>query len=292
MQKQLRLVCLIVLVLLTAQLSRAELKKKTNDAFNTYDRLTQERFDKETSEQAFLYFNQLPDAQKKALQARMDAGEVVIEKLTTLNQGNPIDVPSGMIHHWRGVVFVPGATLAQTIALVQDYDHHSLVYQPDVARSKLMHREGNNFHIYYRLRRKKVITVVLDTEYDVHYEPLSPTRMVSKSISSSIREVENPGKPDENVKPAGYDTGFMWRLNTYWHMEEKNGGVYIQCEAVSLSRDIPAGLGWMIRPFVEDVPKESLMFTLGRTRETLLKTVSEEKSKQAHVNSHSGTRTH
>ena len=62
----------------------------------------------------------------------------------------------------------------------------------------------------------------------------------------------------------------MWRLNTYWHMEEKNGGVYIQCEAVSLSRDIPTGLGWMIAPFVESVPKESLVFTLGRTREALL----------------------
>lgn len=280
MEKHFRPVCLLVILLFAATLAHAfELRKKTNDAFNTYDRLTQERFDKESGEQAFLYFNQLPEPQRKALQTRMDAGEVIIEKLKTLDQGKLIDVPNGMIHHWRALVFVPGATLAQTIALVQDYNHHNVVYQPDVERSKLLHREGNDFHIYYRVRRKKVITVVLDTEYDVHYHPPSPNRMESKSISTSIREVENPGKPNESVKPAGQDTGFMWRLNTYWHIEQKNGGVYIQCEAVSLSRDIPTGLGWMIRPFVEDVPKESLMFTLGRTREALLKNIKQESSK-------------
>lgn len=271
---------LFLLFSLVASAARAfELKKKTNDAFDTYDRLTRERFDKETGDQAFLYFNELPEAQKKALQDRMNAGEVVIEKLKTLDRGKPIDVPNGMIHHWRGIVFIPGVTLAQTIALVQDYNRHSLIYEPDVERSRLLHREGDDFQIYYRLRRKKVITVVLDTEYAVHYQPLATMRMASKSISTSIRQVDNAGKPDEQIKAAGQDTGFMWRLNSYWHMEQKNGGVYIQCEAVSLSRDIPTGLGWMIRPFVEDVPKESLMFTLGRTREALLKNAKQERSK-------------
>jgi hypothetical protein len=45
--------------------------------------------------------------------------------------------------------------------------------------------------------------------------------------------------------------------------------VYVQLEAISLTRDIPDGLGWLIRPFVTSIPRESLAFTLTRTREAL-----------------------
>jgi hypothetical protein len=263
--------CLFVALTIAAKAVHAvELKKKTVDAFDRYTRLTEERIDSEKNDPGFLYFDKLPVDQKRALVDRMKAGEVVIERMQTLDQGKEIEVPDGMIHHWRAVVFVPGTTLAKTIALVQDYDHHYQIYKPDVQRSKLLKRDGDDFQIYYRLRRKKIITVVMDTRYDVKYEPLSPKRMASKSISTSIRQIDNPGEANERAEPEGDDSGFMWRLNTYWHMEERDGGVYIQCEAVSLSRDIPTGLGWMIRPFVESVPKESLMFTLGRTRETLM----------------------
>lgn len=261
---------LLIATFVPALAQGAELKKKTVDAFDTYNRLTEQRIDREKTGPGFLYIDELPESQRKALQQRMASGEVVIERMKTLDNGREIDVPSGLIHHWRAIVFIPGVTLAKTIALVQDYNNHERTYAPDVTRSKLLRRDGNDFHIFYRLRRKKVITVVMDTEYDVHYEPLGTKQMASRSISSSIREIENPGQSNERAKPAGEDNGFMWRLNTYWHMEEKNGGVYIQCEAVSLSRDIPTGLGWMISPFVESVPKESLMFTLGRTRQVLL----------------------
>ena len=261
-----------VLIILLAVVAHAiELKKKTIDAFDTYDRLTRDRIENESKGPGFLYIDQLPDAERKSLKERMKSGEVVIDRMKTLDHGKEIDVPDGMIHHWRAIVFVPGSTLAKAIALVQDYDNHSKVYAPDVERSKLLSRKDDDFHIYYRLRRHKVITVVMDTEYDVHYHPLGPKRMASESISTSIREVANPGRADEKAKPVGVDNGFMWRLNSYWHMEEKDGGVYIQCEAVSLSRNIPTGLAWMIKPFVESVPRESLMFTLGRTREALLK---------------------
>ena len=271
MRNHLALYSVLLITTFVPGLARGvELKKKTAEAFDNYVRLTEERIDKEKTGPGFLYIDQLPESQRKALQQRMVSGEVVIDRVKTLDHGKEIEVPNGLIHHWRAIVFVPGGTLAKTIALVQDYNNHERIYTPDVERSKLLHRDGNDFHILYRLRRKKVITVVMDTEYDVHYEPLGTKQMVSKSISSSIREIENPGQANERAKPIGQDNGFMWRLNTYWHMEEKNGGVYIQCEAVSLSRDIPTGIGWMISPFVESVPKESLMFTLGRTREALL----------------------
>jgi len=46
--------------------------------------------------------------------------------------------------------------------------------------------------------------------------------------------------------------------------------VYIQCEALSLTRDIPTGLGWLLKPLVTRIPKDSLNKALGRTRDVVL----------------------
>ena len=70
--------------------------------------------------------------------------------------------------------------------------------------------------------------------------------------------------------PEGHDGGYLWRMNTYWRFEERDGGVYVQCESISLTRDIPRGLGWLIEPFVTSIPRESLQDTLGNTRLAVL----------------------
>jgi hypothetical protein len=82
--------------------------------------------------------------------------------------------------------------------------------------------------------------------------------------------VEDPGKPSEKQLPQGEDHGFMWRLYSYWRFQERDGGVYVECEAVSLTRNVPAGLGWLIEPIVRHLPKESLESTLGLTRKAVL----------------------
>ena len=40
---------------------------------------------------------------------------------------------------------------------------------------------------------------------------------------------------------------------------------------ISLTRDIPTGLNWLVGSFVEGVPKESLEFTLQSTRSAVLR---------------------
>jgi hypothetical protein len=261
---------ILLLVFLPAQAS--ELKKPTIDGFNHYVRLTEERIAKEEAPGGvFLSVDDLTMDQRKDALQRLKSGEVVIDKVQTRDAGKQIEVPDGMIHHWRAVIFAPGATLRQALALVQDYNHHDKYYAPDVQRAKLLKREGNKFSIYYRLRRRKVITVVMDTYYDVTYGPVVGKRTTSRSYSTKIQEIKDPGEPNEKALPPDDGSGFMWRLYTYWRFEERDGGLYLQCEAVSLSRDIPTGVGWMVKPFVESVPRESLMFTLGKTREQLEK---------------------
>ena len=136
-------------------------------------------------------------------------------------------------------------------------------------RSKLIQHNGDDFKVFLRLRETKIVTVVLDTEYDVHYVHLNATRAYSRSYSTRVSEVESAEQPGEHHKPAGNDSGFLWRLNSYWRFQEQDGGVYVQLEAISLTRDIPDGIGWLIRPFVTSIPRESLVFTLSRTRSAL-----------------------
>jgi len=111
-----------------------------------------------------------------------------------------------------------------------------------------------------------VITVVLNTEHEVQYFQDAPGRAHSRSSAVRIAEVEDAGKSDEREKAPGDDGGFMWRMETWWRMEERDSGVYLQSEVASLTRDIPMALAWMIKPFVTDIPRDSLTFTLQATR--------------------------
>ncbi len=262
----------LALTIVLAGLAHAvELKQQTITSYNRYLQLTEQRFNADLRPGApFLHIDSLPSEQRGAAYERLRKGEIAISRMDTLDNGRKVDVPDAMVHHWIGTVFIPGATLQQTLAIAKDYNRHQVYYAPEVARSKLISRNGDDFHIYYRFKRHKVVTVVLDTEYDIHYARISPTREISRSYSTRVQEVENAGKPDEADKPIGNDTGFLWRLDTLWRFEQKDGGTYVQCEAISLTRDIPTGLGWMIRPFIESVPRESLEFTLKNTRKALL----------------------
>lgn len=254
------------------QVVGVELRPDTVEAFARYVRLTEARIDRDVSQPGkFLYVDGLPEPRRSQVLASLKRGEIFMERIETPDaSGHKIEAPNALIHHWLGEVFVPGASLRDTIALMQDYNRHQDIYRPEVVRSRLLSRQGNDFKIYYRLRKKKVITVTLSTNHDVHYFPVDSTRWYSRSYSTRIAEVENPDTPNEREKPPGHDGGFLWRLNSYWKFEEKDGGVYVECESISLTRDIPTGLGWLIKPFVTSIPKESLQMTMGSTRAALL----------------------
>jgi hypothetical protein len=123
-----------------------------------------------------------------------------------------------------------------------------------------------------RFHRTKVVTVVLDTEHNVHYQKFDAAHAVSRAVSTRVAEVEDAGKPTEHDLAEGKDNGYLWRINNYWRFLQRDGGTYVQCESVSLSRDIPTGLAWLVEPFVESIPRESLRFTLEATRKHLAST--------------------
>jgi hypothetical protein len=249
----------------------AQLKSETRAAFARYVQLTNERNTDELKPgQAFLWIDTFPDAERKQAYELLASGKVEIAPLETLDAGKKIPCPDGMIHHWIATILIPGATLDDVLRILQDYDHHAEYYRPDVQRSEIEERDGNHFRVFLRFRRKKIISVVLDTLHDVQYFRDGPDRAHSRSSATRIAQVENAGQSDEREKPPGEDDGFLWGMETWWRMEKKNGGVYVQSEVVSLTRDIPTGLGWLIGPFVSSIPRESLTFTMEATRRAAL----------------------
>lgn len=264
----------IVLCFLAAQglpVTGAELKADTLDGFTRYVRATEARIDRQVKHpDAFLYVEELSPERRSQVTAELRRGEIFLERLVTRDAaGRKIEVPAGLIHHWIGDVFIPGATIRQVLDFAQDYNHHQ-DYFSEIVRSRLLARDGEDFKIFYRLRKHKVVTVTLDTEHDVRYVRLDATHWWSRSISTRIAEVANAGRPDEHEKPVGHDRGFLWRANSYWRFVERDGGVYVEYESVSLSRDFPASLGWLIDPFVVGIPKESIEKTLSTTRSAVL----------------------
>jgi hypothetical protein len=195
-----------------------------------------------------------------------------IDRLTTLDGGRESAIPDGLVHHWVGTVFAPGASVEQALKILQDYDNHAEIYRPAVAQSRLLSRNGDRFRMFLLFSMTKVITVVVNTEHDAQFYRDGPDRARSRIYSTRVAQVENAGEPNERELPVGRDGGYLWRLNTYWRVLQRDGGTYVQCESISLTRGIPFGFAWLIQPFVTSIPRESLEFTLNTTRTTLART--------------------
>jgi hypothetical protein len=245
----------------------ADLQPATSAAFDRYVQLTEARMNEEAAAQGqFLWIDRLPEAQRRAMYAQLDRGQIVVSRLETRDHGAPVKIPDGLCHHWIGTVFAPDVPLERVVSLMQSYDRYPDLYRPNVRRARILAREGDRFQVYLQLFMKKVISVVLNSEYDVQYVAVNAQRMRVRSFTTRIAEVDDSDTPREREKPVGHDNGFLWRFNNYCLLEVRDAGTYVQCESVSLSRAIPTGLGWLIGPFVTAIPRSSLEFTLGSLR--------------------------
>ncbi len=241
------------------------------EVFNRYIASTEARSTTELSTQKdFLFIDALPTAEQVKSYAALRHGQTLFRPQQPC-QSNCTPPPAALIHDYTAIIFVPGLILPVTLATLQDYNRDADYYRPQVLRAQLLSHSENTFRVALRLQQTRVLTVVLDSEYEITYLTLDSTQAASQSRSTKIGEIENPGLPSERPLAPNHDHGFLWRLNSYWRFRQADGGVYIQCHAISLTRDIPAGLGWMVAPFLEHIPHESLEFTLTATRQALLK---------------------
>lgn len=254
------------------QATAAELKPETLNAWENYVQRTERRIRAELASQSrFLTLDfQDPAASSRERQAVL-AGEIPIREMKTVTDGNrPIDVPDGMIHHWRGSVLIPGVTLDFVLSRVNNPKQED-TRQEDVLDSRVLEQAPGQLKLFLKLQRSKIVTVVYNTEHMVRYQKHEAGKAFSSSVATKISEIEHLHGNEEREKPQGHDRGFLWRMNSYWRYQQVSGGVLVECESLTLSRSIPALLEYMIRPIIKKVARESMHRTLQSMRTRMVR---------------------
>ena len=240
----------------------AELHDETVAAWDLYVAATEQRIAAELDDgERFLVL----DFHEEGARLRREAlaGRLVIERLRTLDaQGERFEVPKGAIHHWVGAILVPNAALDDVLDGLQ-YDILPHEMQEDVLDSRVLARDGDTLQLYLKVKREvAVVSAQYNTEHAVEYVRPGAGRAWSRSMATRIAELDDPGSPREREKPIGNDRGFLWRMNLHWRYVQVDGGVLVECEALTLSRSIPFLMRWFIAPIVNRESRSAIADTL------------------------------
>ena len=260
---------LISVTLMGTSTPAAGLKPETAAAYDRYISLTESRMDEDVRADQFFVIDRLPEEKRKEAYEQLRQGVPYIEEMHTRADHQSIHIPSGLVHHWAGVIFIPRATLSETNAVLQDIEHEPEIYKPDVRRAKSIEQNGDDSKILLQFYNKSIVTVVLNAYSDVAVTHIGSSRLQSASRSTRIVEVMDWDGPNEHERTDGNDYGYMWRLNSYWRLEEKDGGVYVQNESITLSRTVPVMLAWLIDPLIKSIPREVMSRTLSNTQKAV-----------------------
>jgi hypothetical protein len=261
----------LLVLIACVRLAYAEEPEHAKAGFQSYIASLETRFDAQNaSRENYLWI----DRQLQRREA-VRKGEIRVQQI------NAPQVDEGTIEDWIGGAFLPDVTLDQVLKVDQDYANYAKYYAPEIVQVRLISHQGNHFQVFYRVKKDKIITVVLDTVHNIDFLPLSNDRYSVRSRSANVREVRNAGSPDEEVLPQGEGLGFLWTMNSYWRVEQRDGGVYLECEVVTLARSIPFGMGALLRPTIESFASESLENTLRAKRRAVLGRVNVQHSGDA-----------
>jgi hypothetical protein len=159
-------------------------------------------------------------------------------------------VGGASIHHFSGVVHIKAGTIANVRQIMQDYENYPRYFKPDVAKGAGVRNPDStpneeHFTSHISLTQSTLwIAVSYDCVYDTHYRQYDPHRWSSISSAISIKEWKDPRDVSQGYYPEGDDHGFLWRTNTFWFVRERDNGIDVELDSMTLSRPVPAGFGW------------------------------------------------
>jgi hypothetical protein len=195
--------------------------------------------------------------------SKLRIGGVVV---TPASQHVPLEVHSGLIHDWTGAAFIPNAKLDDVLPVLRDYDRYKDYYRPNVVCSKRIATSESRDQFSMVLMNKSVVgRTALDTDYRAAYTRIDDRRWYSVADATRIQEIAEYDTPSQHILPENHGTGLIWRLHSITRFEERDGGVYIEVEAIALSRDIPAALRWVVEPVVRRVSRSAVATSLLQT---------------------------
>jgi hypothetical protein len=236
----------------------ADLKSETIQQWEDYVKAADTRHANRLAQGAFL------SSDEAAGQiTRLRHGEVVV---TPANQNVPFKVQSGLIHDWMGAAFIPHTRLGDVLPVLRDYDRYKDYYHPGVVYAKRIATSESRDQFSMVLMNKSAIAkTALDADYQTVYTKIDDHRTLSVTDATRIQEIAEYDTPSQHTLPENHGMGLIWRVHSITHFEERDGGVYIEVEAIALSRDIPTMLRWVVDPIVRRVSRASLAVSLEQT---------------------------
>jgi len=254
---------IFVLLAVPAISNTSGLKQETLNAWDDYLRTANLRMYRNLGTgDPFLWIEEEPGRSQRVRQ-----GEILI---SPAREASPRKVHDGLIHDWIGAIFIPSVRMNDVFAIVHDYNRYKDFYKPTVIESKLVGRTGEEYQ-FSMVGLKSVLfeKIVLEGQFESHCSQLDGRRRYCISFSTRVQEIKDYGQPDSHKLPTDEGHGYIWRLYSLTKFEERDGGVYIEVEAIALSRDISASLRWFTKPVVERVSRNSMSTILQLTREAV-----------------------
>jgi hypothetical protein len=242
-------------------LRAAELQPETVRAWDAYIQNADARMHARlTPDQSFLWTDESVNRKRDVRR-----GEVVVAPL--LDHGGILSVPNGLIHHWIGAAFIPNTTIDRLLGVLHDYSRYPKIYKPVVADSRLVACAGNGVEFSMIWRRHVLfVNAAIEARCQAHSFVANPRRGYSIADSTQTREIAEYGQPGEHFLPPDTGSGFIWRMHTISRYEEEEGGVFLEVEALALTRDIPSSFQWLVSPLVKHLSANSLETMLRQTR--------------------------
>ncbi|MGA7410863.1 MAG: hypothetical protein WBW33_10280 [Bryobacteraceae bacterium] len=250
---------ILVLVSLPLTLGAEHLRPETLQAWNQYVQQVNARMEARLQPgSGFLWIDESPGRQQV-----VRGGEILV---APVGEHCPKTVANGLIHDWIAAAFLPDTTLADVLTVVRDYDRYPEFYKPYVMKAKPVSKEGEEDRFSMTLLNKSLFQrTALDNDYETTYFRPSPSRIYSVSHSTRVQEIDDLGRPTQHTMPVDTGNGYIWRLYSISRMEERDGGVYVELEAIVLSRDIPGAFRMFVDPIVRRVSKDAMITTLTQT---------------------------
>jgi hypothetical protein len=246
-----------------AHVGAANLKPVTAQAWDEYLQTASERMQQRVnSDSPFLWIDDAPDRA-----AKVRNGEIVV---SPAGPHIPRKVPAGLIHDWIGAKLIPNASLHDALSVVRNYERYKEFYHPNVIDSKGLSSTDSEDRFSMVLMNKALFEkTALDSDYQASYVRLDDRRMYSVSKTTRIREIAGYGTPGQHTLPEDEGTGLIWRLYSVIRFEERSEGLYMEVEAMVLSRDIPAAVRVFVEPIVRRVSRDALVTALRQTERAL-----------------------
>jgi len=265
---------ILLFLLCAARSQAAELKQKTLQAWEAYVQtanLTMEQ--RATGRSPFLWVDESPE-----LLRRVRGGELLVS-----SRGHP-DVPHGLIHHWVGAMFLPDVTLDEVNAVLNDYDRYPDLYRPRVVKVTVLKQMDDYQKVTMLMVQKAFgVTGAVEADDEIHIIKLDSRRVYSLSNATRVQEIVDYGQPDQRLPSETQGPGYVWRTVSMNRLEQRDGGVYIEMEMISLSRGIPIEFEWLIKPLIEHMPRTIMLETLKETRNAVRERTKRDSSKDLKV---------